>query len=383
MLPTFWTSSGVDHSDYLHPSGIKQVKDFEREPANKRAPGVPIYLGLAQRILLNLAQEGPNLGEELITQALLALFIPIELLGQISFRLRPDDKPIAHFLREVMRAYTSAQGEPPFGSCSRARSLSSISLLSSLVNCNASGASAMLFQISSTNCRRSSTGSSNTSAAENLLMKFSLAAGSGEFKLAMLAQQTISLLSTRSAVRETELTQNLYCFKLSAFRGRVRMKALLAILAIYSVGVAAHSQSNTNAAPLFTWKARPPLSGCYMPEGPGLLAGEILDIKSNRFRYTWFTDSIPFHAPDYTGNIIEFSDHIFFDHCKIPSPDRVSGLLDDRPVLWTYEAFNNWKRTGKIDPTGILYWNQPETKRDPLTNRIEMVRQLRQAMRIN
>jgi hypothetical protein len=69
-----------------------------------------------------------------------------------------------------MRAQTSFHGEPALGFWRRASRRSSISRLSSAVSSSAWGASAMLFQISSTNCKRSGTGSAKASAAENLLM---------------------------------------------------------------------------------------------------------------------------------------------------------------------------------------------------------------------
>lgn len=162
------------------------------------------------------------------------------------------------------------------------------------------------------------------------------------------------------------------------------MKALLAILAVYNIGVAGYSQTNTNAPLSLTWKYHLPISGSYRPEpSVGFFAGEVIEIKSNKFHYTQFTDDLGFRVPDCEGQIFQFSDHVFFDHRKIPSPDRVSGLLNNHPVLWTYEAFHNWKKTGEIDPMGILFWRQPEIKRDAVTNRSEMIRQLRSAMRTN
>jgi len=59
---------------------------------------------MTERIFFNLSENQPNLSEEFVPQALLAPFIPVELLAQISLGLGPDDEPIAHFLREVMRA---------------------------------------------------------------------------------------------------------------------------------------------------------------------------------------------------------------------------------------------------------------------------------------
>ena len=161
------------------------------------------------------------------------------------------------------------------------------------------------------------------------------------------------------------------------------MKALLAILILSSFTSAARFQTNTNAAPLLTWKFQAPVDGSYGPASTaGWFAWENIVIESNRFHYFVTSDCLGGN-PNCKGKIIPFCDHICLDHAKMPDPDRVSGLLTNRPVLWTYEAFDHWKKTGEINPMGILYRREPFIPRDPATNRNEMFRQVRAAVRDN
>jgi hypothetical protein len=162
------------------------------------------------------------------------------------------------------------------------------------------------------------------------------------------------------------------------------MKTLLAIIIVSNFAVAAYSQTKTNASPLLTWKFQAPVDGSYERGWVyGLLSFESIEIDGNRFRYRIFSDSIGTRLPDYKGKIIQFPDHMWLSHRKVPDADRVSGLLTNHPVLWTYEAFEHWKKTGEIDPMGILYWNEPLLGRIPATNRSEMFRQVRAAVRDN
>jgi hypothetical protein len=159
------------------------------------------------------------------------------------------------------------------------------------------------------------------------------------------------------------------------------------IIIIFSIFVlAGHSQNNTNAAPSLTWKFQPPVNGSYAwGWTEGLLASENIEIEGNYFRYFILSDSISIghRIPIYKGKIIQFADHVWLKNRKIPNPDRVSGLLTNRPVIWTCEAFDRWKKTGEIDPMGILYRWEPVIPRDPATNRNEMFRQVRAAIRDN
>jgi hypothetical protein len=156
------------------------------------------------------------------------------------------------------------------------------------------------------------------------------------------------------------------------------MKALLAIIILSSFAVAGHSQSNTNAAPLLTWKFQAPVDGRYCPQSTGgWFAYENIEIEGNHFHYFVTSDCMGPGNPNYKGKIIRFNDRICLDHRKVPNPDLVPGLLTNRPVLWTYDAFEQWKKTGEINPMGILYLSQPQIVRDPATNRNEMFRQVR------
>jgi len=154
-------------------------------------------------------------------------------------------------------------------------------------------------------------------------------------------------------------------------------KTLLITIILSTFAVAGHSETNTNAAPTLTWKFQAPVDGMYGPlSTAGCFAYENIEIEGNHFRYFITSDCLGGN-PDYKGKIIQFNDHIWLDHRKMPSPDWVSGLLTNRPVLWTYEAFDHWKKTGQIDPMGILYRSEPLIARDPATNRNEMFRQVR------
>jgi hypothetical protein len=167
-------------------------------------------------------------------------------------------------------------------------------------------------------------------------------------------------------------------FHVTVVKGFVGVRTLLIIVIFSSFAVAGHSQTNTNAAPLSTWKFQAPLDGSYSQEStPGLMAYEVIEIEGNHFRYFIVSDSIGHHIPIYKGRIIQFPDHIWFNLRKMRDPDRVSGLLTNRPVIWTCEAFDHWKKTGEIDPMGILYRSEPQIMRDPATNPAEMFRQVR------
>ncbi len=189
LPPNMRIPPGVNHTDNLHGPGFKYVEDFEWKSTNQCAANVAVYRGKTQGIFFNLQESRPNLGEEIVAQALLARLIPIELFGHIRLRLWPDDERASHFLGEVMRPYTSAQDDPAFGFRRRASSRSSMSRLSSSLNSKTSGESAILFQISSTSWRRSRTGSSKTSAAENLPIRLRISPCNCVFKFIISRQR--------------------------------------------------------------------------------------------------------------------------------------------------------------------------------------------------
>src|SRR5689334_4581626 len=112
------------------------------------------------------------------------------------------------------------------------------------------------------------------------------------------------------------------------------MKALFIIVIFSGFALAAHSQTNTNAAPSLTWKFQTPVNGIYGPASTaGWFAYESVVIESNRFHYFVTSDCMGPGNPNYKGKITQFPDHICLDHPKMPDPDRVSGLLTNRPVL--------------------------------------------------
>jgi hypothetical protein len=104
LLPIAGISSRVNHADNFHCLCLKDIKDFEWECADQRTPDISAYLGTTHGIFFDLSKNCSNFSEEFVTQSWFALFVPVELPGHISFRFRPNDEPVAHFLREVTRA---------------------------------------------------------------------------------------------------------------------------------------------------------------------------------------------------------------------------------------------------------------------------------------
>jgi hypothetical protein len=132
---------------------------------------------MAQWVLRYLFQNRLDLAEEFKAQSVPSLLVPLKPFRQVRFSFWTDDVRITHFGFEVMRSYTSCHEEPAAGSLWREARRSSINRLSSSVNSRASGASAMLFQMSSTSCNRSGTGNCNNSDAENLFIARNVTAG--------------------------------------------------------------------------------------------------------------------------------------------------------------------------------------------------------------
>src|SRR5437773_286205 len=111
-LPQFLVSSGMDYSNNVHLLFVRNVKHLKRKSPHQCASGFPVHLGVPSWIPFNLHQNRADFIEEFIAQTLFALLVPIELLRQVRLRLWPDNELIAHPLRDVTRAYTSAQGAP-------------------------------------------------------------------------------------------------------------------------------------------------------------------------------------------------------------------------------------------------------------------------------
>ncbi|MBK1884338.1 hypothetical protein JIN85_18110 [Luteolibacter pohnpeiensis] len=106
-----------------------------------------------------------------------------------------------------------------------------------------------------------------------------------------------------------------------------------------------------------------PTNGRYTPhrdKSDHWYAGEIITIKYPTFRYEYFTDVADAETPDYTGKIQLFEDHIFLNHPGVPYPYRVAGFLDGRSVLLSWEAYQSWKKNGRVSRGGILYLQKAE-----------------------
>jgi hypothetical protein len=98
-----------------------------------------------------------------------------------------------------------------------------------------------------------------------------------------------------------------------------------------------------------------PPDGRYVPDpSKHWYAGEIITINGASFHYSYFTDALP-GPPDRTGTIKFFADHILLDQRDVPNPERIPGVLDGVPVLWTKEGFTEWKKTGNVKELCVLY----------------------------
>jgi hypothetical protein len=101
--------------------------------------------------------------------------------------------------------------------------------------------------------------------------------------------------------------------------------------------------------------ARPP-DGTYEPD-PKVprFAWEVIVITGSRFRWSYFTDAISHRPPDREGPIRFFSGYIILDEPHITPSKRIPGIVGGVPVLWEERAYEEWKKTRKIDAHGILY----------------------------
>jgi hypothetical protein len=161
--------------NHLQLIGLESINYGVGKPANQRPPGAPIDLRMACRVVCYPFQNCLDLAEVFKPQTIPSLLVPLKPLRHVRFGFRADDMRMAHFGFDVMRSNTSCHGEPAPGLPWRACRRSSINRLSSSVNWRASGASAMLFQMSSTSCNRSGTGNCNNSDAEKLFIAQNIA----------------------------------------------------------------------------------------------------------------------------------------------------------------------------------------------------------------
>ena len=94
----------MDDPEHFHAFVLHDEKHLVGKTAREHAAGVPIQNGIMDRMFRHGAKGGVDFREELVTETGLTIFVPVERLGQIGFRLGPDDQRVAHFRRAVMRA---------------------------------------------------------------------------------------------------------------------------------------------------------------------------------------------------------------------------------------------------------------------------------------
>src|SRR5262245_31881171 len=120
------------------------------------------------------------------------------------------------------------------------------------------------------------------------------------------------------------------------------MKAILIVTVISCLRIATNAQEATNAQSSAVWKPQPPSNGFYELESKyHLFSGEEIKIDGTNFHYRFFSDVIEDNH-DYTGAVVQLKDHILLDHPKVRNPERVSGVLSNRPVLWQWESYELW-----------------------------------------
>ena len=140
------------------------------------------------------------------------------------------------------------------------------------------------------------------------------------------------------------------------------MLVLLLLLALTSY---AAERSSDGMIPIAKFTISAPASGTYAPwhdrkDQIKWYAGEIIIITNSSFRYTTFSDVVG-KRPDYSGTVSVFKDHIYLDHPGIPYPYRVAGVADGVPVLFTWEGYEQWKKTRKIFMLNLLYLEKSST----------------------
>jgi hypothetical protein len=153
------------------------------------------------------------------------------------------------------------------------------------------------------------------------------------------------------------------------------MRALLAIIVFGHLQSATHAQLATNVQSSVAWKPQALSNGLYEPD-PRIswFAGELIRINGTNFHYGYFTDVLGVPTPDYTGTVVQLKDHILLNHPKVPNPERISGVLSNRPVLWVWDGYQEWKRLG-LDPKPdeVLYLRTTKAERGGPANRSQPV----------
>jgi len=143
-------------------------------------------------------------------------------------------------------------------------------------------------------------------------------------------------------------------------RSKTSTAALISFsLLLFSLFGCAHNIGHYHNIRISKFKLSEPAPGTYAPQDSHnrimFFAGEIIIIEGSSFRYTRFSDVGSYIPPDYRGEFSSFSDHIYLNDPRVPSPFRIAGVADGTSVLLTREAYEQWQKTGAVAPGTILY----------------------------
>jgi hypothetical protein len=94
----------VNDPNHFDRVGLDKEEYFVGKSAGQNPPHVSVEHRMMQWMVTNIAKGSLNLSEKLLAQAGLPFFVPVESLGHVRLGFWPDDNPMAHFRREVMRA---------------------------------------------------------------------------------------------------------------------------------------------------------------------------------------------------------------------------------------------------------------------------------------
>jgi len=130
-------------------------------------------------------------------------------------------------------------------------------------------------------------------------------------------------------------------------------------LLLFSLFGCAHNIGHYHEIRISKFKISDPTPGTYTPWSPhnkiGYFAGEVIIMQGSTFRYTGFSDTSSYIPPDYRGEFSSFSDHIYLNDPRVPSPFRVAGTADGVSVLLSREGYKQWQTTGTVAPGMVLY----------------------------
>ncbi len=138
------------------------------------------------------------------------------------------------------------------------------------------------------------------------------------------------------------------------------MRSLLAYFLLLAAGFGAEGRETAHIA-IASFVVTLPVNGVYAPwrnvqESLDHPTGEIIAIRKGTFNHRAWTDAeTRDKAPLHSGKLALLKDRIFLDHPEVAYPYRVSGLADGVQVLLKWRGFEDWKKTGSLSPSDILY----------------------------